>query len=84
MDGTVDDTLYIQNEYVYYICGDVNGSGAVNVADPTYLVDYLFFDGPPPPVPEAANVDGENGINIVDLTTLVDYLFGSGTELNCN
>jgi len=26
--------------------GDVDGSGAINVADLTYLVDFLFFDGP--------------------------------------
>jgi len=34
--------------------GNVNGDGvgAINVADLTYLVDFLFFDGdPPPPCP---------------------------------
>ena len=64
-------------------CGDVDSNGAVNVADPTYLIDYLFFDGPPPPVMEAANVDGEGGINVADYTYLVDYLFFGGDELNC-
>ena len=66
-----------------YICGDVDGSGAVNVADLTYLVDYLFFGGPPPPVMEAANVDGEGGVNVADLTYLVDYLFFEGPEPIC-
>jgi|GEM_PF-589633 len=67
-----------------YICGDVNGdSSNPNVADLTYLVDYLFFEGPPPPVLEAANVDGEVGINVADLTYLVDYLFFEGPAPVC-
>jgi len=66
------------------ICGDVNGSGGVaNIADLTYLVDYLFKAGPPPPVWQAANIDGENGVNISDLTYLVDYLFRGGPEPIC-
>jgi hypothetical protein len=67
-----------------YICGDVDGSGGnPNVADLTYLVDYLFFEGPPPPVLEAANVDGEGGVNVADLTYLVEYLFFGGPEPIC-
>ena len=32
--------------------GNVDGEGGINVADLTYLVDYLFFEGPaPPPCP---------------------------------
>jgi len=68
-----------------YICGDVDGNGVgPNVADLTYLVDYIFFGGSPPPVAEAANVDGEGGINVADVTYLVEYLFFDGPELNCN
>jgi len=74
--------------YVYTcesgICGDVDGSGGnPNVADLTYFVDYLFFEGPPPPVLEAANVDGEGGINVADLTYLVNYLFFEGPAPIC-
>ena len=73
-------TLYCQS----YVCGDVDGSGGnPNVADLTYFVDYLFFDGPSPPVLEAANVDGEGGINVVDLIYMVDYLFFGGPEPIC-
>jgi len=51
---------------------------AVNVADLTYLVEFLFFDGPPPPCPEEGDVDGSGGINVADLTYLVDFLFFGG------
>jgi hypothetical protein len=70
--------------YIPFVCGDVDGSGGnSNVADLTYFVDYLFFDGPPPPVLEAANVDGEGGVNVADLTYLVEYLFFGGPEPIC-
>lgn len=67
-----------------YICGDIDANGEnPDVADLTYLVDYLFRSGPEPPVPEAANVNGTGGVNVADLTYLVDYLFKSGPALNC-
>jgi hypothetical protein len=67
-----------------YICGDINADDeGPNVADLSDLVDYIFFDGPTPPVLEASNVDGEGGINVADLTYLVDYLFFAGPEPVC-
>ena len=62
------------------IRGNVDGDpgDAINVADLTYLVDYLFFGGPPPPCEEEGNVNGLGGINVADLTYLVDYLFFGG------
>jgi opacity protein-like surface antigen len=57
---------------------DYNFSGP-NVADLTYLVDYLFRGGPTPPCIEEADVDGNlAGPNVADLTYLVDYLFRGG------
>lgn len=52
----------------------------VNVADQTYLVDFLFRGGPPPPCTEEGNVDGDAGenVNVADLTYLTDYLFRGG------
>jgi hypothetical protein len=34
------------------ICGDSDCDGAANIADLTYLVDYLFRGGPPPCDPD--------------------------------
>jgi hypothetical protein len=58
--------------------GNVDGDGGINVADVTYLVDYLFFEGDIPPCPEEGNVDGVGDVNVADLTYLVDYLFFGG------
>ena len=62
------------------IRGNVNGDlfDEVNVADLTFLVDYLFRGGMAPPCPEEGDINGNSDINIVDLTYLVDYLFKSG------
>jgi hypothetical protein len=66
------------------ICGDIDGSnGNPNVVDLTYFVEYLFFEGPPPPVINMANVDGEGGINVSDLTYLTDFLFFGGPAPDC-
>jgi hypothetical protein len=66
------------------ICGDIDGSdGNPNVADLTYFVEYLFFEGPLPPVMNMANVDGEGGINVADLTYLVEFLFFEGASPDC-
>jgi len=81
-DGGISDTAQTEVT-IEPICGDVDDGDAVNVADVTYLVDYLFFEGPPPPVMEVANVDGEGGINVADLTYLVDYLFFGGPAPVC-
>ncbi len=67
-----------------YICGDLNDDGlGPNVADVTYLVDYLFRSGAEPPVMEAADVDGLGGVNVSDVTYLVNYLFRSGPAPVC-
>ena len=80
----IDDITLKGYEQQSYICGDIDGdSEGPNVADLTYLVDYLFHGGSPPPVIETANVDGEGGINVVDLTYLVAYLFEGGPEPVC-
>jgi hypothetical protein len=62
------------------IRGNIDGDldDQVNVADLTYLVDYLFFDGPAPPCLEEGDVDGSGAINVADVTYLVEYIFFGG------
>ena len=67
-----------------YICGDIdnNGSGP-DVADLTYLVDYLFGGGTAPAELAAADVNGTGTVDVADLTYMVDYLFAGGPAPNC-
>ncbi len=60
----------------------IGAGGPIDVADLSYLVDYLFRGGPPPPCTEEGNVDGVVGaggpIDVADLSYLVDFLFRGG------
>ena len=58
--------------------GDLDGSGEINVADLTFMVDYLFAAGPQPVCVEEGDIDASGAIDVSDLTQLVDYLFGGG------
>lgn len=58
--------------------GDVNNDGSINIGDLTYLTDYIFFGGDPPPCPEEGDVDGNGAINVGDPAYLTEYLFFGG------
>jgi lysophospholipase L1-like esterase len=58
--------------------GDVDANGAVNVADLTSLVNYLFGGGEPIDPPLLGDMNGSCDINVSDLTYLVAYLFQAG------
>jgi hypothetical protein len=61
---------------------DMDPGDVVDVADLSYLVDFLFTSGPAPVCPDEANINGDiqGTIDIADLTDLVDYLFGGGAS----
>ena len=60
--------------------GDVNLDGEVNVADVTFLTDFLFRGGRPPAIVEIADLNCEDGVNLADLTFLIAFLFTGGPE----
>jgi len=62
----------------YYIAGDANADGEINMADVVYLLNYLFANGPAPtPLPAGdANCDGI--VDIADAVYLINYLFIDG------
>jgi hypothetical protein len=62
--------------------GNINGDGndAINIADLTFLVGYLFGNSQTLPCPHEGNANGDQNeqVNVADLTYLVDYLFRMG------
>ncbi len=55
----------------------------VNVADLSYLVDFLFHGGPPPICMLEANIDGDpyEEVTVMDVTALISYLFDLSVDM---
>lgn len=58
--------------------GDFDRSGAVDITDLSFIVDYLFGGGPPAECPDESDLDASGATDISDLSYIVDYLFGGG------
>ena len=60
------------------LCGDMNNDETVNIADLTFLLSYLFSNGPSPNPLCIGDVNADSNVNIADLTYLVAYLYNEG------
>jgi hypothetical protein len=69
---------------LYGLCGQIDGDteNEIDIGDLTYLIAYLYLDGPDPEPLSAANMDcdAENEIDIGDLTWLIAYLYLGGPD----
>lgn len=65
------------------LCADVNIDASVNILDITWLIDYLYKNGPPPLFPTTADVNRDGTVNILDITYLINYLYKGGPEPDC-
>jgi len=66
-----------------FTCGDVNSDIVVNIFDITYLISYLYLEGPPPEIMESADVNNDGTVNIFDITFLISYLYLEGPQPTC-
>jgi subtilisin family serine protease len=64
-------------------CGDTNDDGTINLLDATFVVSYLYRDGPPPDPPESADVNGDGHLDLLDVGYLINYLYRNGPEPDC-
>lgn len=70
-------------------CDDVNNDATTNIFDITYLISYLYVDGPDPAcgVPFdgiCGDVNYDATVNIFDITYLITYLYLDGPSPNCD
>ncbi|MFH1892916.1 MAG: dockerin type I domain-containing protein [Candidatus Zixiibacteriota bacterium] len=61
-----------------FICGDVDASGAVDIDDVVYLIQYIFAGGPAPDPLESGDADCSGAIDIDDVVYLITYIFSGG------
>ncbi len=66
-------------------CGDINNNENPDpdISDVTYLISYLYRDGPEPASMWSANVNGQGYVDMSDVTYLIQYLYMNGPALNC-
>ncbi|UCD94335.1 MAG: peptidoglycan DD-metalloendopeptidase family protein [Candidatus Zixiibacteriota bacterium] len=85
------DTTMLMNEnrqldvtlYPQYVCGDADASGAVNLLDVTFIINYLYKEGPAPVPPEGADANGDGSTNLLDVSHIINYLYKEGPEPIC-
>ncbi len=75
-DGNTDCSITVG-------CGDVNGSGTVDVLDIIFMIKYKFKGGPAPNDLSLADVNSDGTVNVIDIITMIDYKFKNGDPLNC-
>lgn len=61
-----------------YLCGDADGSAAVNISDAVYLISYIFAGGPAPNPILSGDADCSGAISISDAVYLITYIFSGG------
>jgi Zinc carboxypeptidase/Dockerin type I domain/Carboxypeptidase regulatory-like domain len=81
--GSADEKQFSFHIGPAFICGDVNDDGQVNIRDITYLVDFLYKEGPAPIHPGSGDVNNSGNTNIQDVTYLINYLYKGGAIPVC-
>jgi len=61
-----------------FVCGDTDGSEAVDIDDVVYLINYIFAGGPAPDPLESGDADCSSNVDIDDVVYLISYIFSSG------
>jgi GEVED domain/Dockerin type I domain len=75
----VDFTETGQCTIIGHSAGDANGDRIINIKDATYLINYLYKNGPAPfPMIEVGDANGDGSINIRDVTYLIAFLYKNG------
>lgn len=58
-----------------FIRGDANDSGLLSIADPIFLLDWLFRGGPAPPCEDAADTNDDGHTDLADAIGILFYFF---------
>ena len=64
-------------------CGDADGSGVIELADVTFLINFLYSGGPSPDPRQGGDQNCDGIINISDCTYLIAYIFDLGGAEPC-
>ncbi|MEE8142440.1 MAG: dockerin type I repeat-containing protein, partial [Planctomycetota bacterium] len=71
-------SLVVTGNTATFVRGDANGDEIVNIADPIYVLEYLFADGRDPTCFDAADGNDDGAVQISDAIYLLTFLFDEG------
>lgn len=72
-----------QVDILVYVCGDIELDDVINLLDVSFLINYLYRQGPEPYPLWSGDVNNTGEINILDVTHLINYLYMGGPPPNC-
>jgi hypothetical protein len=58
--------------------GDANGDGLIDIADASWIINWLFINGPPPDPFCVGDVNRDGVVDIADASYIINYLFIGG------
>jgi hypothetical protein len=61
-----------------FIRGNANGDEGLDIADPVWILNELFHDGPPSACADASDSNDDGRVDISDAVHLIRYLFLTG------
>jgi subtilisin-like proprotein convertase family protein len=62
----------------HFLRAECNGDGTISIADPVFLLDYLFSGGTAPGCSDGCDGNDDGGIDLSDVVFSLDYLFSGG------
>ena len=68
---------------VGYRCGDADGNIQIDILDVTYMIDYLYRNGPSPIMIKSSDANDSGNINLLDIIYLINYLYKGGPTPVC-
>jgi hypothetical protein len=80
---TDDITLLFNLTNTYYMSGDANGDGSVDVGDVVNLTSFLYKGGSPPDPLWTGDCNCDQVVNLGDVVYLINYLFEAGPPPGC-
>jgi len=62
----------------YFLRGDANSDGEINIGDAVFIINYIFKGGPPPAFEKLGDPNCDLTINVGDPVYLINYIFKGG------
>lgn len=61
-----------------FVRGNANSDGVLDIADPVFILNFLFLGGPSPACTATADANDDGVLNIADPVYILNFLFLGG------